>query len=84
MVTSRALSRAAATSFALIVLAAACGSSDGSSARRDAVLRCLTDGDGQIEESTDVAFAGDQAVAIIGSVDASDDLIDRCLASVNE
>ena len=79
----RAKSRVVAASFALIVLTVACNGSDDSAAARKAVLRCVIDGGGQIEDSTDVAFAGDQAVAIKGPVDASVDLIDRCLASVN-
>ena len=78
------MSGVVAASCALLALMVACGGPDDSAAARKAVLGCVIDGGGEIDDSTDVVFAGGQAVAIRGPVDASDDLIDRCLASVNE
>lgn len=72
----------------MLVLASAavlwgCSQPDPDQAVKDRVFACITDGGGTIEESTDLAVVDGRAMATIGPVDASNDLVIECLAATD-
>ena len=58
-------------------------SSDPDESVRDLLLACIVDGGGSVDGSADVVAAGDQALAVIGAVDASEALVSGCLDAAN-
>lgn len=70
---------ALAGAFVLAGVLSACGDSGGDDPIRAAVLDCITEGGGVVGADADVAIVDSQAMAVIGEVEASDDLLASCL-----
>jgi hypothetical protein len=64
---------------ATIALLVGCGSPSTDEVLRDRVLTCIVDGGGQVDDDADVAIVDGQAMAVVGPVSASEDLISDCL-----